>query len=262
MLYSFFLYCKSDAPSLAQNYWQGNTIRAQQYAYSDTAYDYVIAGTSISEGLNLDIHDKKTFTLNFIGGSVFTALELIKRKNHLPGVILIETNLVDRPSDEQLLQRTTHPVLVSIRKNVPAFRAANQPVSIFAGQMQPHIPVPLEAVDSEYYHTRLKEIYADYTTRVDTALLFQYVTKLVDNIEYLKQKGSKVYLVEIPVDPRIQSSLRYRITRQYLDQAAKNSQVAYIPHYQLAVKSSDGVHMTQKSRSDYSAFLSHYLSAQ
>jgi ABC-type molybdate transport system substrate-binding protein len=116
--------------SSAQGFWQKNKIKAESYSYHHEKYNAVIVGSSMSEGLSLKQQFKNTTTLNFVGGSSVTALDIIKRTNKLPKVIIIETNWMDRPIYNELIENVTNKNFTLLKSFVPSFLEANQPSNV------------------------------------------------------------------------------------------------------------------------------------
>lgn len=244
---------------VAQSYAQKNRILAQEYQHSVMNYDYVLLGTSISEGLKIDVEGESSYTLNLIGGSVLTALELIKRKKALPAALIIETNLADRSSDMALVQNTTHPVLVQLRENFSLLREANQPVNKMADNPMQKLPEYSVVETPKYHSDRLQTIITDYDNRVDTAALRSCIRQMNEYLNYFTEKGVRIYLVEVPVDPALQQTFRYQKTRQYLGKLITGKAVMRVPLYSQPVSGSDGLHLDAKSRNEFSLFLSSWL---
>src|SRR3954453_16136871 len=96
-------------PHLPHKFYQilgqqrSNYLKSQRYVYEVPSDTNVIVGSSMAETLNDAALGDGFFKLTLAGGSVFTALEIVQRSGKIPRVVLIETNVMGRGPDAELL---------------------------------------------------------------------------------------------------------------------------------------------------------------
>ena len=126
-------------PHLSHRFYQvlgqqrGNYLLAQHYVLDVPRESNVIVGSSIAETLNDEILGDGYFKLTFPGGSIFTALEMIRRADKRPNVVLIETNVPGLDADKELLHDLFSPWLLALRRHSDIFREKGRPSNFVGG---------------------------------------------------------------------------------------------------------------------------------
>src|SRR2546423_7295828 len=100
-----------------------NTIRAQSYLYSAKTPRVVIVGSSI--GARLRDLPPDWFNLCLAGDSAFTGLEIIRRCEKTPQVVLIETNVLTVDPNQGQIDSLFTPGFSQLRQKVPALQETN-----------------------------------------------------------------------------------------------------------------------------------------
>jgi hypothetical protein len=126
-------------PHLSHRFYQilgqlrGNHFRAQQYVHDVSDETNVIIGSSMSLALSEETLGPDYFKLTLPGGSVLTSLEIIRRANKRPAVVLIETNEMGKKVDHEFLHDLFNPWLFTLRNWSPIFREEGRPSNFVAG---------------------------------------------------------------------------------------------------------------------------------
>ena len=126
-------------PHLPRKFYQipgqqrGNYLRAQRYIFDTPENINVIVGSSMALSLDDQILGPDYFKLTFPGGSITTALEIIRRSGKRPPVILIETNLPGKDKDEELLHDLFSPWLFQLRRHSDIFKEEGRPANFVGG---------------------------------------------------------------------------------------------------------------------------------
>lgn len=242
----------------AQHWWQENKIKAERFYHNKINYDIVIVGTSMSEGIILDQVTEKCLTLNFIGGSSLTGLELIKRSSKIPKVIVIETNWLERTVNEDLVNYVTNPKIGKIASIMPSLLECNQPVNVLASFINPRPTFTDSTNTKRYFSENLQQNIKSENTVIDTLKVEENIKKAGNLINYFKDKGVKVYLMELPIDQQLYHGNRSSVNRYAVGKYLGNFDS--IPKFRgLPLATADGYHFTLSSKQAYIDHLTNFL---
>ncbi len=243
----------------AQGFWQENKIKAEQFFYDQKKYDVVIVGTSMSEGISIAPGIENSTTLNFVGGAAITGLALIKDAKILPKVILIEMNWLERPVYKELLEQVTPKSIFKLKTMAPSFLEANQPANVLCNLFKIKPSYIDKDKEQSYFPYLLSQNFKSQNFPVDLAQLKMNIEASKKYVDYFLKKGVKIYLMEIPVDQKIYNAARCVEVRKEV--TSIYSDVPIIPSFSgsATLKTSDGYHLTETSRKQYSSFLVAYL---
>ncbi|MGM9477286.1 hypothetical protein ACS5PU_12680 [Pedobacter sp. GSP4] len=241
------------------SYLQENQIRAEDFHFGSQAYDVIIVGSSMSEGLTLPGLNERSTTLNFIGGGSLTGLALIQQKKKLPKAIILETNWLERPLDENLIRPALNPLYSSLLNYLPFLQEKNHPINVLTGQVSSttHAINFNEAMQYVSYNMgRNMEFENKY---VDTLQIKESAKKIKKYVDYFEQHGVKIYMMELPAHPKMWSTKRNIETKRFVELYFKKA--SRIPPYPNlnALQTYDGNHLVESSREKYSTFLANFL---
>ena len=212
--YSLYIALANPAIVKVQTEAQENYIRAQEYIYSKDINKNVVVGSSMAARLKMDEMTEPTVNLAFVGGSSLTGLELIRRSGKIPHKILVETNIIFKAGDEDLLERLFTPVVVSLKEKVRSLRDLFQPVNVLLSKFSTRTTPSWEKtyvneVDreklAERLERRLKKNNDPKTTLVSKN---KEINQLKDLIDYFKSKGTKIVMFQMPVEPEMLETLK------------------------------------------------------
>jgi len=126
-------------PHLSRRFYQilgqqrGNFLREENYVADPRPSTNVIVGSSMAQTLNDNTLGPNYTKLTFPGNSVLTALELIKRSEKKPNLVLIETNACWKDADAELLHDAFDPWSVQLRQLSPIFSEEGRPANFLGG---------------------------------------------------------------------------------------------------------------------------------
>src|SRR5205085_8036698 len=106
---------------------------AQRYVFDVPTDTNVVAGSSMAEKLDDELLGPSFCKLTLPGGSVFTSLEMISLAQKHPRIIFIETNVLSRDSDKDLLHDLFNPWMAVLRRRSNIFREEGRPSNFVAG---------------------------------------------------------------------------------------------------------------------------------
>ena len=112
---------------------QGNIVKAQRYVYQDDSdLKMVMVGSSLAANLNEKYIGEGVKSVALGGRSSQTGLEIVKRSNSKPRVVLVEINdTILRKIDADLLDSLYHPIFYWMCKYLPMMREEYRPISVF-----------------------------------------------------------------------------------------------------------------------------------
>jgi hypothetical protein len=260
VLYTTFLsvFPKFQNHFTAQNWWQENKIKAENFFNQKQPYDLIIVGTSMSEGLKLDQYKGSALTINFIGGSSLTGLELIKRSSLLPKRLIIETNWLEREANDDLISNVSNHNFDKLKSIAPALLESNQPVNVLASSIKIKPSLIDTTKEKMYFLKKLQQNIEAGNVKIDTASVEKTVKKVRYLINYFREKGVKVYLMELPVNKKLYNVNRFSVTKLAIKKFLID--VDTIPKFNSqSLATSDGYHLTLSSKKIYTNYLNNFL---
>jgi hypothetical protein len=116
-----------------QSMRQQNVIQAQDYVARATPPQVVVVGTSMAARLPLHQLGTEAVNLSMYGDSLFTGLEVIRRSEQTPKLVLIETNLLMNELNPEVVSTVFRPVFHQLRPHLPGLRERFQPANLVTG---------------------------------------------------------------------------------------------------------------------------------
>jgi hypothetical protein len=216
--------------------------------------DIVLVGSSITFRLKEEYFATRGLrNLALAGGSPVTGLEIVANQPRLPGLILVETNVLARPTDAALVERysrgDTEPVFFRpVRAAVAAYeqrRHAPLTNEQVAPDLRRLVAQPPSDFDSRIYADRaLQQFNAE--DPVNAARL--NVKRIQELIRIVEQRGARVLLFELPYSEPIEGSRSAVATREIVHAAFPDSN-RWLPVEvnRSELRWADGVHLDERS---------------
>lgn len=261
----------SEGASLIQN----NIVKAQRYVYQDDSdLKMVIVGSSLAANLNVKQIGEGVKSIALGGGSSKTGLEIIKRSNSKPPIVLVEMNdTIGRKIDADLLDSLYHPIFYWMRQYLPMMREEYRPVSVFISSLKSRSQQNLkimtrEALDSlegrnitpelsqkaiqmtvDVESTPLSEKDAE-TMKQEAELIKTQIAEIKKNI------GAKVVLFDIPLESRVNAAIRRKQIRELAKKLFPPDRFEWLPPpKEREWRTNDGVHLIRSDARDFAEFL-------
>lgn len=216
--------------------------------------DIVLLGSSITFRLKEEYFATPGVrNLALAGGSPVTGLEIVANQPSLPGIILLEANVLGRPIDAALVERysrgDTEPLF---------FRPVRAAVAAY--EQRRHAPLTYQQVEPE-----LRRLVAQSPSAFDNRV---YVDRAVQQfneedptdpaqsnakrigelIRMLEQRGARVFLFELPYAEPIEGSRAAAITREIIHAAFPDARRwLSIEVNRGELRWADGVHLDERS---------------
>lgn len=261
----------SDGASLMQN----NIVKAQRYVYQDDSdLKMVIVGSSLAANLDVKHIGEGVKSIALGGGSSQTGLEIIKRSKRKPAIVLVEMNdTIIRKIDADLLDSLYHPIFYWMRQYLPMMREEYRPVSVFINSLKSRSQQKLkmmtrEELDSlegrnitpELSQKAIKDtvdIQSKPLSEKDAKNMKQEADGIKNQIaEIKKNTGAKVVLFDIPLESRVNATLRLKQVRELAKKLFPPDRFEWVPSPKdREWRTNDGIHLIRSDARDFAEFL-------
>lgn len=248
--YSGYLGLTKPEVQVYQNQWIRNYARAQEYIYSDKDFDAVIVGTSLSARLPKDKLDGGVYNLTFEGGSALTGLDILATAGRYPKVILIESNLVDAPGDERMVDTLFTPLEWRLKRYAKAMQDKYQPINLMLSAWFPEKPrLKLKKLsqgpDPAVFQKNL-EMQAKALNDNPPGFYAAGLDELKKATDFFRSKNVRILFFRMPVDPKLVGSLKYVAMDRELRR--RFPEIAWLPQPEDAkYETEDGSHLTYRA---------------
>ncbi|MCA1456086.1 hypothetical protein I6F35_23245 [Bradyrhizobium sp. BRP22] len=232
--------------------------------------DIVLVGSSMTVRLGEQyFKTPRVRNLALAGGSPITALDIIANQRQLPRLIVVETNILSRAPDAELVKR------FSTREGHETLFLRPIRTAIAAYENRVHAPVTHAEIEA-----RLKNLLEQPPSNFDNRVYLQRaigemesedpgvaakanVETLGHLIDALEQRGTRVLLMEMPYAPPIEASRYVRITREIVHRAFPDrSRWLPIDVDRSELRWDDGVHLDTRSAVLVSRYLDERFSSR
>jgi hypothetical protein len=232
----------------------GTLITLNRYA-REPIPDIALVGSSLTFRLKEEYFaTPKLRNLALAGGSPVTGLEIVANQPRLPRVVLVETNVLSRPTDAALIQRysrsgSTEPLFFRpIRTAVAAYEnwlhapLSHPEVSFTLSQL---LKQPPSDFDSRIYADRaLQQFNAEEPTPA-ARINVERIEQLIPAIE---RRGARVLLFELPYAEQLEASRSARVTREIIHaQFPDPDRWLRLDYSRGELRWADGVHLDERS---------------
>jgi hypothetical protein len=254
---------------------QGNIVKAQRYVYQDDSdLKMVMVGSSLAANLNEKYIGEGVKSVALGGRSSQTGLEIVKRSNSKPRVVLVEINdTIIRKIDSELLDSLYHPIFYWMRQYLPMLREEYRPVSVFINSLKSRSQrnkelMSREALDSlegRNVTPELTQKAIQDTVDIQSKPLSEKDAKnmkeeadLIKNqiAEIKKNTGAKVVLFDIPRESRVNATLRIKQVGELAKKLFPSDRFEWLPFPKdREWRTNDGTHLIRSDARDFAEFL-------
>jgi hypothetical protein len=261
----------SDGVSVNQN----NIVRVQRYVYQDDSdLKMVMVGSSLAANLNIKHIGEGVKSVALGGRSSQTGLEIVKRSKSKPRLVLVEINdTIIRQIDSELLDSLYHPIFYGMRQYLPMLREEYRPVSVFINYLKSRSKqnkklMSREALDSlegRNVTPELSQKAIQATVDIQSKPLSEKDAKnmkqeadLIKNqiAEIKKNSGAKVVLFDIPLESRVNATLRKKQVRELAKKLFPPDRFEWLPPpKEREWRTYDSIHLIGSDARDFSEFL-------
>jgi hypothetical protein len=221
----------------------------------ETAPDVVLVGSSLTFRLREEYFDTpKLRNLAIAGGSPVTALEIILKQPRLPKLVLVETNILNRPIDAALVERFSEaaapdPLFVRpVQAAVAAYeqwRHAPPSRKEAALALARLFKQPPSDFDNRAFAERTLEL---WNAEEPTAATLANVKRIEQLIAMIEERGARVLLYDMPYSEPIEGSQYAKITYKIVhDKFRDANRWLRFDFMKSELRWSDGAHLDKRS---------------
>ena len=244
----------SVAPS-GESYDETNKRIAKDFLENAATYKNVIFGSSMGTRLTMEEFGSDTYNLSFVGRSALDGLFLTRHRGQAPDLVLVESNVLDRPQNLPFTRSITSPFAgsLSIKKHL-------RPIELTVNLLNKKKGKTSGSVNQEV--PRQQIVQEALNKNIETWQKFRPVFKNLDQIEdyfkWLTANGSQVVIFEMPMHPEISKSPKAEFLRSAIHERFPD--IPFIPSPSSTNYSTrDGIHLTPESALNYSTHLANEI---
>jgi hypothetical protein len=228
-----------------QNQVDTNMMRAQNFLAS--APDTVLVGSSLTFRLPTALLEPQVSNIGMVGGSSLTGLAIVDGSGQRPRLVLIESNLLERPLDSQAVSAQLRFPERFLRRHFRVFRTGYDPANLIWRGLttltrQTDVePVLTPQAAHAFYLEQEK-----FKAHPPEARNFQHnLRQTAALVASLEAKGIKVGFFELPIDPGLMNSPADTAIRRDVSNAFPPGRYCWLK-LELAggAHTLDGVHLT------------------
>ena len=239
---------------------RANHLHAQHFVHDTPDGARVIVGSSMSERLDASALGEDHVKLTFPGGGPFTGMEIVRGTGRFPPVLWIETNVIIRDAEADLLADTLSPWRMKLREASPVFKERGRPSEYGVGFLKAAVgkvcklsskllgekPVPV--VDQGLAGPVLAEIMEanrDHLSKVpEPAGLAERVGRMAARVDELSRMGCKVVFYEMPIDQSLENLAEPAAVRKAMKARFPSDQYLWLDLGREAPwQTTDGIHL-------------------
>jgi hypothetical protein len=232
----------------------GTLITLNRYA-KEPIPDIVLVGSSLSFRLKEEYFaTPRVRNLALAGGSPVTGLEIVANQQRLPRLVLIEANVLSRPTDAGLVEKYSG----SGDAGPLFFRPVRTAVAAYENWL--HVPLGHAQVSSALDRL-LKQPPSDFDNRIyadralqqlnaedPTAAVQANLNRIDLLIASIERRGSRALLFELPYSEPIEGSRAAKITREIVHaRFPASDRWLPIEYSRNELRWADGVHLDERS---------------
>lgn len=273
VLYQAMIFSGWITPSDGINLAQINEIKAQRYTYGKNSdIKMVLVGSSITAKIQADDIGDEVSNIAMRGGSTQTGLEIVKRKQSKPSILLVEINeTIAREMDRELISSLYNPFLSFLRINLPMFRQEYRPVSVLLYGLTRLVQWKRESREKNILNSPLREKLIERKEKEGNSPLSDEKKKII-----IKEAGKikkqlseiaknpnrvRVVLFNVPGEPQLENTLMKKQVRELMKELFPRDSFEWLQNPNRTWKTTDGVHLTIADAKAYGVYLREKLLA-
>lgn len=231
--------------STAQNQNDTNLIRIQDYLQAPDR-NLVLVGSSLTFLLPQSALGSDAANLGLAGDSPRTGLQLIRDAGARPGLVLVESNLLLHPGNENLVHAQLRFPERELRRMLRAFRTGYDPVNLLwrglvvfvqGGKSAPAMPA---AIRQQLVQKQKEE----KSRPPDPARLSESLARVAALIRELQKRNIKVGFYEMPIDPVLANSPFDMALRREVLRSFPEEKFCWLRPRVAGAQTLDGIHLT------------------
>jgi len=256
-LYSFAVFQVNPKVTEFQNQWIENYATAEGFIYQKQPIQTVVVGSSMTARLNEVELGQGVYNLSFNGGSALTGLRIIKESMFIPETILVETNILERAVNKDMLNSLFTPIVWRIKRYLISLQYTYQPINIILSfiktrSMAESVVISDKPINKKQLEFGIKR----HRENGNNVGLFgvEDLFEQQEMIDYFSKSGVKILFFQMPVHKKVLSSKKYK-KRKIIMQQMFPETTSYWINEQHQFETIDGIHLTLNSAYKFSKLL-------
>ncbi len=257
------------------NQGQRNVIKVQRYAYqTNTEMKILLVGSSLTANIDAGDIGSNVTNMAMAGGSTQTGLDMAKRGQFKPSLVLAEINdTIHRKIDADLISSVYDPFFYWLRLYFPIFREEYRPVSILVDSLKGGSKKEIkgakapreeeERVNPALYKRALERVLQERMeplSEKEKETLRQEAEFIKNQVADLKKAGVRVVLYDVPGEKEVETTTKQKQVRELLGELFPSDTFEWLASPPAREwRTSDGVHLIRSHARDYALFLREQL---
>ncbi|MBD2305779.1 hypothetical protein H6G17_09675 [Chroococcidiopsis sp. FACHB-1243] len=248
------------------NQWQANIIKAEKYIYNQSSTPIVLVGSSLANNLPIKYFSNRATNLGMSGGSTQTGLEIVRRKDIKPRLLLVELNdTIGRKLDTKLVNPLFHPLTSFIKIHFPMFRQEYRPTSVLMQYLENEYKQrnardverqdEQQVINSDFRKKMIEQLVEDRNIELDIQqkqLIIKEAEFIKNQIADIQKEAVRVILFDIPGEPVVDNTTKQKQIRELLKSLFPKNSFEWLPELPAGKWiTSDGIHLVQSNAKEY-----------
>ena len=228
-----------------QNQVDTNMMRAQNFLAS--APDTVLVGSSLTFRLPTALLEPQVSNIGMVGGSSLTGLAIVEGSGQRPRLVLIESNLLERPLDRQSVEAQLRFPERFLRRHLRVFRTGYDPANLIWHGLttlthQTDADIALTPQAARAFYVEQQQL----KSHPPEAGNFQaHLHQTAALVAALEARGVKIGFFELPIDPGLMNSPADTAIRRDVGRAFPPGRYCWLKlQVPGGAHTLDGVHLT------------------
>lgn len=244
-------------PTVGQNQYQDNLIKAEGFLYASKKCDFVILGSSLAFRLEESYFSRPTCNLALGGDSALTGLSILKKSRAAEKTHLIVELSVLKSVDQKILNDLYGGPWFFLKSTSMLFLQESQPVTVLLSAMRKLYPPAPKITSLEQF-----KIWLDYQIQdssvADIKHLQNYQNQLKilhDELEDFAKHGHKVTLLWMPLDSNVLAGKKYQEQLKLAQTVFNPDQWMWLLPPSHNFETTDGIHLTESAARQWANFI-------
>ncbi|MBA2587657.1 MAG: hypothetical protein H0U98_03435 [Alphaproteobacteria bacterium] len=243
--YATFVQFAPFTVKVVQNQVDTNMMRAQNFLAASP--DTVLVGSSLTFRLPTSLLEPQVANIGMVGGSSLTGLAIVDGSGQKPKLVLIESNLLERPLDKDAVQAQLRFPERFLRQHFRVFRTGYDPANLIWRGLtslthQTVADIVLTPQAARAFYLEQQQLKAHPPEPVNFQHNLQQTAALVASLE---AKGIKVGFFELPINPGLMNSPADTAVRREVRRAFPSGRYCWLDlQIPGGAHTLDGVHLT------------------
>ena len=250
-----------------QNHSARNIDRAEGFLHGDRDRA-ILVGSSLTQMLPQEALGEAIYNMGFSRESALTGLSIIAQAPRPPSTVIVEVNYILREVNEDFVSDRLAPMGLALKDTLPVLQTAAQPMNVLLSAMRGgygrSVAQKMEdKVDPDTLTRLLADRLSDFAEAPESAALNAALETLSGYIESLSERGSRVFLLMMPVEPPLEQTPYARAIREALYETFPKERFSWIDTSREApYRTTDSEHLLYADAWDLAERIARSVSAR